>query len=260
MKHKIILLFMLFEMCAISIPEAIAQYTCEHCNGTGQVKKFSYVDDKYHLYTCSYCNGKGTTSKKPSDPKPYGQDPDDYNWKAFLTPEELQAVFYLEEQMSEPYYEIVTCQACGGTGQCPQCHGAGVVTLDYDGCVFCRGTGMCIGCNGVGSHSHLAENPNMEILRNQWLEYMKLGNARQQKQVQESQGWSGQDETSSPVSSSSGHPESSLVEPSATSPSELSESSTGETTPKKRFPLFGFGVGLLAGLGVAYIAVKKLKK
>lgn len=248
MKHTIILLLMLLGLCAISISEAKAQYTCEHCNGTGQVEKYSYVDNKKHLRTCPYCNGRGTTRKAPSDPKPYGQDPNDYNWKSFLTPEELQAVFYLEEQINEPYYEIVQCQACNGTGKCPVCHGAGVVTLDYDGCVYCRGMGMCIGCNGVGSHSYLRENPNKENLMNQLVEYMKRGNERQAKQVRESQGWTEDDGTSS------------YVEPSATSSSEFSESSTGETKTTKRFPLFGFGIGLLAGLGVIYFAVKKLKK
>ena len=173
MKRKFIFLFMLATMCAISIPEAIAQYeVCSSCGGSGTIKKYSYVDNKYHNRTCSKCNGKGRVKSSGS-----GGD-----WKLYLNPEELQAVNFIEQAMREPYYVITPCTACNGTGKCPTCHGAGIVTLDSDGCYVCSGTGMCIGCRGVGSHSHVTENPNLENLRKQWVEYMKLGMERQRKQ------------------------------------------------------------------------------
>lgn len=161
--------------CAISIPEAAAQYVCGQCNGSGKVQKYSNVSHRYETRTCTNCNGTGRVRSNPDA---------DIDWKAYLNPQELQAVLYLEQAMREPYYVITPCQACSGTGKCPTCHGLGVVTLDSDGCWVCGGTGMCIGCRGVGSHSHVAENPNLNNMRQQWAQYMKIGYERKRKQSQ----------------------------------------------------------------------------
>lgn len=46
------------------------------------------------------------------------------------------------------------CQGCGGSGDCPRCHGTGYADNGYTTCSLCGGQKRCKSCGGTGGFHH----------------------------------------------------------------------------------------------------------
>jgi len=65
---------------------------------------------------------------------------------------------------------MARCYECGGTGECPSCHGAGVGLTQR--CIICGGSGACQACNPGGLVAPTVNTPRAEITRNyRWVAY-----------------------------------------------------------------------------------------
>lgn len=198
MKNKNIIFFLAFIFSAL-MAEAQLDYTCPRCYGKGYIEKYDRVRGKYQI-RCSTCNGKGET-KHGRPIKPYGHEPEDYNWESFLTPEEKAAVANIQEQLKTYSYEYQKCTYCNGTGICPVCQGGNPVSVYSDGCSQCNGSGMCFVCGGKGyTDVTVKENPNTDQLWQQLAEYMRRGTERQAKLVADANGYGENNQSPEPMS------------------------------------------------------------
>ena len=65
---------------------------------------------------------------------------------------------------------MTRCYECGGTGECPSCHGTGVGLTQK--CIICRGSGACQACNPGGLVAPTVNTPRAAITRNyRWVVY-----------------------------------------------------------------------------------------
>ena len=58
---------------------------------------------------------------------------------------------------------MTSCYECGGTGECPSCHGVGQGLTSK--CVICGGTGACQNCNPSGNVAKTATSPGSDLRR-----------------------------------------------------------------------------------------------
>lgn len=95
-----------------------------------------------HYCQCKTCGGTGETGISRGS-------------GSTLYPDEAKNVQILLELLNfgEPYYP--DCSICKGSGNCPQCNGAGRLSvydwetgLTYGGCIACGDSGICPTCRG----------------------------------------------------------------------------------------------------------------
>jgi hypothetical protein len=59
---------------------------------------------------------------------------------------------------------MTSCYECGGTGECPSCHGVGQGLTSK--CVVCGGSGACQNCNPRGNVAATVTAPGSDLRRN----------------------------------------------------------------------------------------------
>jgi hypothetical protein len=59
---------------------------------------------------------------------------------------------------------MTDCYECGGTGECPSCHGVGHGLTSK--CVICNGSGACQACNAGANVAATVNSPGADLRRN----------------------------------------------------------------------------------------------
>ena len=138
-----------------------------------------------HWDACTKCNGTGSVNGRGSSE--HDDDICAFNYKSYLTQDELMAVANIEQQLVTPVYEYTKCSVCDGTGICTHCNGTGgYYTIgSYEGhCFVCGGSGQCVTCKGSGTSYTIISAPDTDNLLEQLSVYVKRASQRANKNGQ----------------------------------------------------------------------------